>query len=207
MNEGTTRKKLVRDIKREALARMEAAARTEEEFQQVSAQWDHRDENRERRERRERDHEILREHKKLQWNVSPGSITFPSRSGRVFHRQMMAGEFVDIMHSCPYEMHELVQDRDASKVLRDISENHREILWFHAVRFYDTERLARMRDCSERNIRKTRELMLKRLREKLLPAFQKRIAAGDATITWNIRTFLSRYKGLQKVILDDKHGK
>lgn len=47
----TARKQLVRDIKREALRRMEDAARTEEDFQNVIEQWDHLDENREQREK------------------------------------------------------------------------------------------------------------------------------------------------------------
>ena len=43
------RKKLKREIEREALARMEAAARTEAEFENVTAVWDRLDANRERR--------------------------------------------------------------------------------------------------------------------------------------------------------------
>ena len=45
------REQLVREAKREALARMEEAARTEEDFKAVVAQWDKLDENRERKER------------------------------------------------------------------------------------------------------------------------------------------------------------
>ena len=52
------RKQLVRDVKRAALARMESAARTAEDFQAVIEQWDNLDQN---RERKERFHEIGRD--------------------------------------------------------------------------------------------------------------------------------------------------
>jgi len=51
------RKLLVREAKAAALARMEDAARTENDFKAVVKQWNHLDEN---RERRERYHEIGR---------------------------------------------------------------------------------------------------------------------------------------------------
>lgn len=49
--EGMGRKQLVRETKAAALARMEDAARTEDDFNAVMAQWNHLDENRERKER------------------------------------------------------------------------------------------------------------------------------------------------------------
>lgn len=53
----TSDKRLKREIKAEALRRLEEAARTEADFQAVINQWDKLDQN---RERRERDHENLR---------------------------------------------------------------------------------------------------------------------------------------------------
>ena len=67
------RKQLVRDIRREALARMEAAARTEEDFDAVVRQWDHLDEN---RERKERYHEMQRSEKTLEVGYTDGMV-FP----------------------------------------------------------------------------------------------------------------------------------
>ena len=45
------RELLVREIKAAALARMEDAARTEDDFKKVITQWNHNDKNRERKER------------------------------------------------------------------------------------------------------------------------------------------------------------
>ena len=51
------KKWLKRQIKEEALLRLEEAARTEEDFAAVQYHWDRRDSN---RERKERYHEVLR---------------------------------------------------------------------------------------------------------------------------------------------------
>lgn len=49
--EGAARKQLARDTKRVALRRMEDAARTAADLENVNQQWDHLDANRERKQR------------------------------------------------------------------------------------------------------------------------------------------------------------
>lgn len=168
------RKKLKREIEREALARMEGAARTEAEFRKVTEEWDRLDAN---RERRERWHEKRRTEQTLAMGYNDGEI-FPNPAGHVFWRQLMRGDFLDVIFDCPYELHELVEDVDISALLRGLSENHREILYFSAIRLYSTARLAALRKQTDRNIRKTRFLMLKKIHEKLIPRLVQRADSG-----------------------------
>ena len=168
------RKKLKREIEREALARMEDAARTKEDFEKVTAEWDRLDAN---RERREQWHEIGRTEKTLALGYRDGEV-LPNPAAHVFWRQLMRGEFLDVIFDCPYEMHELVEDMDISAVLRGLSENYREILYFSAICLYSSARLAAMRKQTGRNIRKTRVLMLKKIHEKLIPRLVQRIDSG-----------------------------
>ncbi|MEA4954678.1 MAG: hypothetical protein VB096_04060 [Pseudoflavonifractor sp.] len=168
------RKKLKREIEREALARMEDAARTEADFQNVTAVWDRLAAN---RERREQWHEIGRTEKTLALGYNDGEI-LPNPAGHVFWRQLMRGDFLDIIFDCPYELHELVEDMDISALLRDLSENHREILYFSAIRLYSSARLAAMRKQTDRNIRKTRVIMLKKIHGKLIPRLAQRAENG-----------------------------
>ncbi len=168
------RKKLKREIEREALARMEAAARTEADFENVTVVWDRLDAN---RERRERWHEKRRTEQILALGYNDGEI-LPNPAGHVFWRQLMRGEFLDVIFDCPYEMHELVTDADVSAALRDLSENHREILYFNAIRLYSSARLAALRKQTGRNIRKTRVFMLKKIHEKLIPRLAQRAGSG-----------------------------
>jgi hypothetical protein len=90
----------------------------------------------------------------------------------------MRGDFLDVIFDCPYELHELVEDVDISALLRGLSENHREILYFSAIRLYSTARLAALRKQTARNIRKTRFLMLKKIHEKLIPRLAQRADSG-----------------------------
>ena len=171
---GVERKKLKREIQREALARMEDAARTEADFQNVMAEWDRLDAN---RERRERWHEKSRTEQTLVLGYNDGEI-LPNPAVHVFWRQLMRGDFLDVIFDCPYELHELVDDMDISALLRDLSENHREILYFSAIRLYSSTRLAALRKQTDRNIRKTRVLMLKKIYKQLIPCLVQRVENG-----------------------------
>ncbi len=167
-------KKLKREIEREALSRMEDAARTEADFQNVAAEWDRLDAN---RERRERWHEKSRTEQMLAMGYNDGEV-LPNPIGHIFWRQLMRGDFLDVIFDCPYELHELVEDADISTVLRGLSENYREILYFSAIRLYSSARIAAMRKQTARNIRKTRVLMLKKIHEKLIPRLAQRVENG-----------------------------
>ena len=183
------RKKLKREIEREALARMEDAARTEADFKIVTAEWNRLDAN---RERREQWHEKRRTEQMLTLGYNDGEV-LPNPAGHVFWRQLMRGDFLDVIFDCPYEMHELVEDMDISALFRDLSENHREILYFIGIRLYSSARLADMRKQTDRNIRKTRFLMLKKIHEKLIPRLAQR-AENGLPVTLAQLDFLKAHK-------------
>jgi DNA-directed RNA polymerase specialized sigma24 family protein len=170
------REALAREAKRAALTRMENAARTEDDFQEVVAQWNHRDKTRERNERRR---EVRRPNEEmLHWDrldeddrkgkMKDGLETvFPRPIEYPWWRQMIRGDFLDTMFDCPNELHELVTDKRVSKLLRDMPPNHKEILYYSAIRQYSNTRIAALRCQSDRNIRKALSLLLRNLREKL----------------------------------------
>ena len=195
------RKQLVREVKRAALARMEDAARTEEDFRRVVAQWDHLDKN---RERRKRYHEIRRSSEEmLHWdkvgeNNEKGRIkegletVVPRPFEHQWWRQQIRGDFIDTIFDCPHELHELVRDVDIFMLLQDLSDNHKEILYYSAVRQYSNVRIAGLRKQTDRNIRKTLALLLKKLRGKLALQIGQRLESG-LSITPAQRKFLARH--------------
>lgn len=120
--ETSTRKKLKRELEREALSRLEDAARTEEDFQNVVTWWNRLDAN---RERKERYHEIGRSDVPLEWGMSPDEIVIPAPIQHVYRKQIQKGDFLDAVFNCPFEMHELVTDADISRAifaLKDVQE-------------------------------------------------------------------------------------
>ena len=100
----TSEKRLKREIRAEALKRLEEAARTESDFLTVVDEWNKLDRN---RERRERDHENLRGDVPLEFQAVPEPKIAPLWMNLPRFRQLCQGNFLDIIFSCPYELHEL----------------------------------------------------------------------------------------------------
>ena len=132
------RKQLVRDLKRAALARMESAARTVEDFQIVVKQWNHLDDN---RERRERDHEVRRNQETVRTGYSDGLI-FPIPFSHPAWRQALKGDFIDIIYDNAGEIWQLVEDWDVFFELKELKARQKEVLFLTAVRLCTPQQIA-----------------------------------------------------------------
>lgn len=190
--EPSARKKLKRELEQEALTRLEDSARTEEDFQNVVAWWDRLDAN---RERKERYHEIGRSDVPLEWGMSQDEIIIPAPIQHVYWKQILKGEFLDAIYNCPFEMHELVADTDISKAIFALKDIQKELLYQLAIRGYSCQLVAAFRGQTDRNIRKTRDTMLKKLRKEYVLALQKRIDQ-HISLTKEELIFYDTYKSL-----------
>ena len=175
--EPPTKKKLKREMEREALARLESAARTEKDFENIIKWWDRLDAN---RERRERYHEVSRsgDDLPLEYGAVEDGVCFPAYHNNAFGRQRQKGEFLDTIYNCPFEIHELVTEAYLSKILRELSDSHKEILYYLAVRGYSTKQTAVIREQTDRNIRKVRNTLLRKITKKILPVLKRREEMG-----------------------------
>ena len=84
--------RLKREIRAEAVRRLEEAARTEADFSVVIGEWDKLDRN---RERRERDYENLRGDLPLDYQAISEPKLIPRWMNHPTYRQIMAGNFLD----------------------------------------------------------------------------------------------------------------
>lgn len=168
-DEDSERKKLKRELQAEALARLEDAARTVSDFEKVVAWWDKLDAN---RERRERYHELSRsgDDLPLDYGAAKDGLFFSDTLNDVLEKQLRKGDFIDAIFYCPYDIHELVTEENLSDILLELSEDHKELLFLYAVRLFSSTRIAAIRGQTDRNIRKVRVTMLKKIQKKLLPA-------------------------------------
>ena len=175
-DEEPERKKLKRELRAEALARLEDAARTQRDFENVIAWWDKLDAN---RERRERYHELYRsgDDVPLDYGASEDALCFPDTLNDVLTRQERKGDFIDSIFYCPYDIHEIVTDADMSVILRELNEDHKFLLFLSALWQYSSVKIAAIRGQSDRNIRKVRNTMLKKIRKKLLAALTEKVQA------------------------------
>ena len=113
-DEEPERKKLKRELRAEALARLEDAARTQRDFENVIAWWDKLDA---KRERRERYHELSRsdDDVPLDYGASANELFFPDTLNDVLEKQIRKGDFIDAIFYCPYDIHELVTEEYLSE--------------------------------------------------------------------------------------------
>ena len=156
---------LKRELRAIALKRLEDGARTVSDFEEVIKEWDHLDSN---RERKERYHEIGRENLDSKKDVAPLAIIIPAPINHAYWRQLMNGDFIDIISNCPYEMYNSLSDEDYSKIIYDLKDNHKELIYFLYLRDFTTNKLAALRNQSDRNIRGVRSTILGQIEKKVL---------------------------------------
>lgn len=188
-DEEPERKKLRRELRAEALARLEDAARTQRDFENVIAWWEKLDAN---RERRERYHELSRsgDDVPLDYGASANELFFPDTLNDVLEKQIRKGDFIDAIFYCPYDIHELVTEEYLSEILLELKEDHKELLFLWAVRLFSSTRIADIRQQSDRNIRKVRNTMMKKIQKELLSALTDK-AEKQQPMTLMEKAFLS----------------
>ncbi|MBO4471431.1 MAG: sigma-70 family RNA polymerase sigma factor [Clostridia bacterium] len=192
-------KKLKRELEREALTRMELAARTEQDYREVVKTCNRLDAN---RERRERYHEVLRGKKSppLEWNMNPDGYIFPAALNGVLSHQNRNGDFLDTIFYCPYDIHELVPQMYISTPLHDLPDDRKELLFLYLIEHWSTLKIAGWRGQSDRNIRKIRNTALQKIRRKALPVLLRMEEAGVPLTNWE-RNFLSK-QGIEQITHD-----
>ena len=187
-NEPPQRKLLRRELQAQALARLEDSARTQQDFERIVAWWDRLDAN---RERRERYHEISRsgDDVPLDYGASADALCFPDSLNSVIEKQIRKGDFIDAIFYCPYDIHQLVTEEYLSEILRELSDDHKFLLFLCAVRQLSSAKIAEIKGQSDRNIRKIRNTMLKRIRKKLFAALTEK-AQKQQSLTLLEKEFL-----------------
>ena len=190
-------KKLKRELEREALSRIENAARTADDFKKVIAWWNRLDSN---RERRERYHEISRSGLDipLDYGAALDGEIIPYDVNDVLIKQIRKGDYIDAIFHCPFELNELVTDGDLSKILDKLSDDHKEIIFNTIVRNMSTKNLGDIRGQTDRNIRKVRTTALKKIHKALLCVLQSRKEKGYP-LTMEEKLFIEK-------ALDDNKG-
>ena len=188
-DEQPERKLLKRELRAQALKRLEDSARTLKDYENLVAWYDRLDAN---RQRKERYHELYRsgDDVPLDYGASEDALCFPDTLNDVLTRQERKGDFIDTIFYCPYDIHELVTDADMCVILRELNEDHKFLLFLSALRQYSSTKIAAIRGQSDRNIRKVRNTMLKKIRKKLLAALTEKVQAQQP-LTLLEKEFLS----------------
>ena len=194
-------KLLRREMKAEALRRMEESARTQKDFEAVVAAWDKRDDS---KSRTVRNHEQLRGDIPLDYGVKDKSsaTVFPAWMGSPMERQIASGNFVDLLANCPYEMHDLTGKEYIRCPVDELKEKYKELLYFMGIQGKSPQEMAALRGKTDRNIHKIRDTMLEKMQKRLYDGLIEWIAHGYAP-THREEDFLRRYEAGMEGIDDE----
>ena len=197
-DEQPERKQLKREVMAQALKRLEDSARTLKDYENLVAWYDRLDAN---RQRKERYHELYRsgDDVPLDYGAAEDALCFPDTLNDVLARLERKGDFIDSIFYCPYDIHELVTDEDMSIILRELSEDHKFLLFLWALRQYSSTKIAAIRGQSDRNIRKVRNTMLKKIRKKLLAALKEKVQAQQPLTLLEKEFLLENGVSIEKV--------
>ena len=173
------RKRIAQSVREEALRRLELSARTMSEFQELVDWYDREEESRMRRERR---YETLRGDVPLESGALPGGHILPHSMSQPTFRQICRGEFDDYLNTCLFAMHDLTERAHLREIVMNLKLDHKELLFFLGIRLYSTHKLAELRGQTERNIRKVRDTVQRRIHRKLHAVLIALQESGDELI-------------------------
>ncbi len=162
--------------------------------------WDGKDRT---RERRERYNEILRGDVPIDYgcSYSPDLKIFPKYMNSSAERQLLKGDFLDFIYDCPYEMHDLTSICYARDIIRSLKDEHKEVLYFYGVKNFKVKKIAEMRGQSDRNIRRARCVVYKRIWNKVYAELSQREQKGYA-LSERERNFMRGYEN-GTLVMDD----
>ena len=156
-------KRLKRDLRLEALRRLEVSARYPWEFQRVIDTWNLLDAN---RQRMQRDHELLRGNVPIDHGTDSSTVTiFPRYLNDPIRRQVQCGRFEDALADCVDTMQDFSTREYARAAVCKLIRSHRESLYLLYIKLIPVKELAKLRGSSLQTVYRTKDTMLLRLRE------------------------------------------
>ena len=156
---------IVHETVRMSLLRLEKAARTEKDFHALIKRWDQIDENRKEREEKAEQlwgTNILEE---LKEDFDDEELrVFPKSQQHAWWRRLQAGDFLDKIYDCPHDLHELTSHKNASDAVKALKPEHKEMIYYRAIRQWSPRKLAAVRGQTDRNIRKVYDTAIRKVR-------------------------------------------
>ena len=187
-----TRKKLKRELRAEAMTRLEEAARTEADFEDVISCWNKLDAN---RERKERYHEPIRGDMTLENGLKYNGRIFPEWMCSANYTSVWQGRYLDVVFNCPHELHQMVGHPALSKTFRELDAEYKELLFFLVVQGRSVQSYAQALNQTDRNVRKKMTRLVNRIQGELYNRLN-----GKSNLSQIEKEFLDEY---EKTVLAD----
>ena len=160
-------KVLKRDLRLEMLRRLEQAARTVKDFRNLNNWYDYLEEL---ERHRIRDHELFRngEDFPIEYGENEHGGIFPAYLSTVIERQLRKGDFLDAIYCKPETIDELVTTDYMIHFMRAIDKDERELFYFKALEDLSSAEIAKIRNQTDRAVRKAWKNLLFHLRQRTM---------------------------------------
>ena len=147
-------KVLKRDLRMEALKRIEDAARTVADFKKVIEWYDGLEANERSRVGK---HEILRsgDEYPLDYGTDENGAIFPANLGSVIARQMRKGDFLDYLYCRPDTLDQIVTTDYLIHFMRGIEPKYRHLFYWKVLEKASTTEIAKMKGQTARAVRES----------------------------------------------------
>lgn len=121
-----------------------------------------------------------------------GDIMLHSMSCPTF-RKICYEEFDDLLCNCPFRMYDLTDRAHMRRIVMNLKQDHKEILYFLGIRLYSAQQIALLWGQTKRNIRKVRGTVLRKIHKKLFVALTA-LSEENAELTHQEQAFLKEYR-------------
>ena len=136
---------------------------------------------------------MLRGDVPMEYQMSEAGTVFPRWMNSPTYRQISRGNFLDYYANCLFEMHDLTAKDYIHEIVMNLKLEHKEILYFLGIRLYSAKKLAELRGQTDRNIRKVRDVVKRKIHKKLYAALQAQRERGTS-LTLQEKEFMKAYE-------------
>ena len=168
---------------------MEEAARTTADFQLITQTYDREEQSRMRKERR---YEDLTGDLDMKFRHTIDGIIFPRWLNKPVIRQINRGQFDDFLADCYFTMHDLTSKFYLRDLILKLKPEHLEIVFFLYIRLYSPQLLAKLRGQTDRNVRKVRDTVRRKIWRMLYDALTD-LQKIHVPLTHQEQQFLKEY--------------
>jgi len=179
------RKYLTQAMLAESISRLEDAARTQEQFENVIEWWDKRD----KRIKDALDKKIL----------SVANATFDiglyrkgdHRQKNVFNgRNFYYEDYLNLIHCCICQMHNLTDDGDLSRLINKATDKQKAVFFPRIIKGCTPQKIAECHGMTDRNVRDITDRTISKIRMGMYEALKQRQAEGGS-MTVQQRDFMN----------------
>ena len=179
------RKYLTQAMLAESISRLEDAARTQAEFENVIEWWDKRD----KRIKDALDKKVL----------SVASATFDIglyRKGDYRQKNVFSGrnfyyeDYLNVIFCCVCQMHNLTEDGDLSRLINKATDKQKAVFFPRVIKGCTPQKIAECHGMTDRNVRDIVDRTISKIRMGMYEALKKR-QDGGGSMTLRQRAFLN----------------